>query len=129
EQAPGSPADHVFRRVPGRTGTGGGRWHIAGAKRRSARDNVSLILWQTVGDLEPRRLRAHEDVSGRPDRRIVDQRPHRDMDEGALAHHRIEQRPAAPAMRVMTGLLAVDHDVVVALDDTEFVARDAGERL
>src|SRR4051812_6705356 len=52
---------------------------------------------------------------------------HGDVDEGA--HHRIEQRAAAAAMRIMAGLVAMDQEVVAAFGDGEPVARDAGERL
>jgi hypothetical protein len=32
-------------------------------------------------------------------------------------------------MRVVAGLVAIDHEIVLAPGDAEFVARDAGERL
>jgi hypothetical protein len=57
--------------------------------RSSLRLDMLAILRQAVGDLEPRRLGADENVRSRTDRGIIYQRPHRDMDEGALAHHRI----------------------------------------
>ena len=50
-----------------------------------------LILGQVVGDGEPRRLGADEDMLGRPDGRIVDQGSQGDMDEGAVADHRIKE--------------------------------------
>ena len=64
------------------------------------------VLRQIVGDGEPRRLRADEDVLARPDGRIVDQGAHGDVDEGAVAHHRIEQRAARLAARVVAIVVA-----------------------
>jgi hypothetical protein len=40
-------------------------------------------------------------VGGRPDRKIVDQGADGDVHEGAGAHHRIEQRAATAAMRIL----------------------------
>src|SRR5947209_3905855 len=96
---------------------------------RSTRHDMLPVLRQVVRDREPRCLGADKDVSGRADRGIVDQRAHGDMDESAFPHHRIEQRAAFPAMRVVADLVAIDHEIVLALGDAEFVARDAGERL
>src|SRR5690349_862098 len=96
---------------------------------RSTRHNMFPVLRQVVRDREPRCLGADKDVGGRADRGIVDQRPHGDMNESAFAHHRIEQRAAFAAMRVVAVLVAVDHETVLAFGDAEFVARDAGERL
>ena len=52
---------------------------------------VLVELRQVVRDLEPRRLRADEDVLRRPQARRVDERAERDVDVGALAHDRIQQ--------------------------------------
>ena len=46
---------------------------------RAPLDLMLLGLRQVVGDVEPRRLRADEDVLGRPYARRVDQRSHRDV--------------------------------------------------
>ena len=51
------------------------------------------------------------------------------MDESAFTHHRIEQRAAFPAMRVVAGGVAMDHEIALTPGDAELVARDAGERL
>ena len=51
------------------------------------------VLRQVVGDGEPRRLGADEDVLGRADGRIVDQNTHGDVDEGAVANDRIRYEP------------------------------------
>ncbi len=58
--------------------------------RRGLREHppglVLLVLRQVIGDLEPGSLRADEDVLGRTDARRVDQRAHRDVHVGAVAH-------------------------------------------
>ena len=64
------------------------------------------VLRQIVGDGEPRRLGADEDVLARADGRIVDQGAHGDVDEGAVADHRIEQRAARLAARVVAIVVA-----------------------
>jgi hypothetical protein len=70
-------------------------------------------LGQVVGDCEPRCLRADEDVSGRADRRIIDESSHGDVDELAVADDRIEERAARLTMRVVTVLVAIDQKVVL----------------
>ena len=87
------------------------------------------VLRQIVGDGEPRRLGADEDVLARADGRIVDQGAHGDVNEGAVAHDRIEQRAARLAVRVVAVFVAKDHEVVLAAGDAQLVALDAGERL
>ena len=87
------------------------------------------VLRQIVGDGEPRRLGADEDVLARADGGIVDQGAHGDVNEGAVAHHRIEQRAARLAARVVAVVVAENHEVVCAAGDAQLVARDAGERL
>src|SRR5262249_32951465 len=77
---------------------------------------------------EPWRLGADEDVPARADRRIVQKRPKGDVDEGAVAHHGVEQRAAPLAMRVMAGVVAVDQEAVRTPGDGELLAFDAGER-
>lgn len=52
------------------------------------------VLGQVVGDCEPSRLGADEDVLGRADGRIVDEASHGDVDEGAVADDRIQERAA-----------------------------------
>src|SRR5215813_6625190 len=88
-----------------------------------------LVLRQVVSDGEPRRLGADEDVPAGADGRTVDQGAHGNVDIRAVTHHRIEQRSAGLAVRVVGLVVAVDQELVVALSDGELVARDAGERL
>src|SRR5262245_27798777 len=88
-----------------------------------------LMLGQIVGNGKPRCLGADEDVPAGPDGWAVDQRAHGDMDPGAVAHHRVEQRTARPAVRVVRLVAAVDQELVVALGDSQLFALDAGKRL
>ena len=48
--------------------------------------SMSLLLRQVVGDIEPGRLRADEDVEHRANPRVVDQRSHPHVKEPAVAH-------------------------------------------
>ena len=98
-------------------------------RRRMRRSPHARRIAAIVGDGEPRRLGADEDVLARADGRIVDQGAHGDVDEGAVAHHRIEQRAARLAARVVAIVVAENHQVVRAAGDAQLVARDAGERL
>src|SRR5215468_10457585 len=68
--------------------------------------NMPFILRQVVGDGEPRRLGADEDMRRRPDRRIVDQRSHCDMHIGAVPDDGVKQRSARLAARVIPVLVA-----------------------
>ena len=88
-----------------------------------------FILRQVVGDREPRRLGADEDVPARADAGIVQKASQGDVDEGAVADHRIEQRAAPPAVRVIGVFFALDKEIILALGEAEFAALDAGERL
>jgi hypothetical protein len=68
----------------------------------------------------------------RPDQGHIDQRTHRDMDERALAHHRPEQRAATLAVHIVRRRcrrLAMDQQIVIAFDEAQAVARNAGEWL
>jgi len=51
------------------------------------------------------------------------------MGVSTIAHHRIQQRAAPPAVRVVARGIAVDHHIVVTAADAELVARDTGKRL
>src|SRR5690242_21830876 len=88
-----------------------------------------LVLHEVVRDLEPRRLRADEDVLRRADARIVRERTERDVHVGALADDRVEERAADAATRVIPVVVAPDEQRVRALDDLELLALDPGERL
>jgi hypothetical protein len=88
-----------------------------------------FVLRQAVGDREPGRLGADEDVSVRPDARIVDQRAHGDVNEGPVTDHRIKDRAADCAVGVVSVLVAVGKKTILSLDDGQFRALDAGERL
>ena len=50
------------------------------------------------------------------------------MDEDTAADQPIEQLAASPAMRVVIGRLAMDHEIVFAAGDAEPVTRDTGYR-
>jgi hypothetical protein len=67
-------------------------------------------------------------VSGRADRRIIDESSHGDVDELAVADHRIEKRAARLTMGVVAVLVAIDQKAVPTLGDAQLVALDAGER-
>src|ERR1700682_1845311 len=88
-----------------------------------------FVLRKIVGNCEPPRLGADEDVLGRADGRIVHESPHGDMDKCAIPDDRIEQRAAYLAVRIVAVFVAKDHEVVLALSDTQSVAPDAGEWL
>jgi len=92
---------------------------------------MPLVLRQVVGDGEPGRLGADEDVVGRPDGRLVDQGSQRDVDVLAVADQRIEEGAARPAVGVvrLLDVAAEDQQLVVPLGDGEFATLDAGEGL
>jgi hypothetical protein len=90
---------------------------------------VLLMLRQTVRDREPSRLGADEDVPVRADGGIVNESSHGDMNIGAGADERIEERTACFAMRVVAGFVAKDQKVVSPLGKRQLVALYAGERL
>src|SRR6516162_3882561 len=90
---------------------------------------MPLVLRQIVGDNIPRRFRSDEDMMGRTDGRIVDERSHRDVNKGAVADEGIEERAAGLAVGVMGLFAAVDEKVVGAARNPEFPALDAGEGL
>src|SRR5262245_47658963 len=87
------------------------------------------VLRQVVGDREPRRLGADKDMLRRSNGWIVEQRPHRNVNEGAGSNHRVKQRAAHFAVRVVTLLVAEDHEVGVAAGQGQLFAFDAGEWL
>src|SRR5713101_666968 len=99
------------------------------AAGRSGWRHMLCVLRQVVGDGEPRRLGADEDVPARTDAGVVQKASQGDMDEGAVADDRIEQRAAAPAVRVVSVVVALDQEIVLALGEAELAALDAGERL
>ena len=90
---------------------------------------MPFILRQAVGDGEPWRLGTNEDVRGRTDGRIIDKGSHGDVNEGAVADHRIKQRAAPIAVRVVVIGVAKDHELVLASAEAQPVARNAGEWL
>ena len=80
-----------------------GEWPLyAVARPRLGR--VFLELGKLVGDLEPWRLRADEDVRRRPDARYVDQGTHPDVHVGAAANDGEQKRSARRTTRVVEGL-------------------------
>ena len=96
---------------------------------RTIPGGVLVVLRQVVGDLEPRCLRADEDVLGRADGGRVDERSHRDVHVLAVAHDREQQRAADRAARVVQVVLSVDQQARRLPGDLELLSLDTGERL
>ena len=90
---------------------------------------VLVELRQVVGDLEPRRLRADEDVLGRANCRNIDERPHGDVNERAVPHNGEEEGAALRAAGVVQVFLPEDRDGVQTLGDLERLALGPGEPL
>ena len=88
-----------------------------------------FVLRQVVGDGEPRRLGADENVVRRAYGRVVDEGSHRDMHEAAVTHDGIEERAASLAVRVVGVLLAEDHKLARAFGYGELRALNPCERL
>ncbi len=82
---------------------------------------MALILREVVGDGEPGRLRADEDVPGGTDGRGVDEGTHRDVDVGAVADQGVEEGAALAAVGVVRLVAAVDQQAVGSLRDGELV--------
>lgn len=82
-----------------------------------------------VGNLEPRRLGPYEDVLRRSNGRIIDQRPHGDVNVSSVPNDREHQRPAGFAVGVAAAVFAVDQEVGVTAGEAEPGASNAGERL
>ena len=80
---------------------------------------MPLVLGQVVGDREPGRLGADEDVVGRADGRGVDQRAQGDMDPERVTHDRVEQGAALAAVGIVGLVAAVDQQAVGAFGDRE----------
>ena len=81
-----------------------------------------LMLGQIVGDLEPRRLRADEDVLGRSDRRSIFERAHRHVHESAVADDGEQERSACSATAVVRVRFAVDQQRLLPGGDGELVS-------
>jgi hypothetical protein len=90
---------------------------------------MSLELREVIRDFEPGRLRSHEDVLVGPNRGCVDHGSQGDMNIGAAADDRIEQRTAGRAVSVMGVGLADDQQLVAPLDQLHFRPLDTGEGL
>src|SRR5947199_10139255 len=89
---------------------------ISALLSRPTTASVKLLeLRQVVGDLEPRRLRADEDVPRRPKSGSVHERSHRDVHIGALPHPGAEQRATGPTARVLHVFLSDDKEQIAAL--------------
>src|SRR5262245_7489617 len=67
----------------------------------SPRGWAGVVLGKVVGDLEPRRLRADEDVLLQADPRVVVERAHRHHRDVAIAVEPRQLRPAAAAEYVL----------------------------
>lgn len=61
------------------------------------------------------------------DARSVDQCPQSDVNERAIADHRIQQRAARLAANVVSVFLAEDQQVVPSFRDAQLIALDPGE--
>src|SRR5882757_4111671 len=66
---------------------------------------------------------------GRSDGWSVDEGSHGNVNKGAVAHQRIEERTAHLAVCVVAIFVAEDHEAVPALSDDQLVALYASERL
>src|SRR5437879_2665367 len=75
-------------------------------------DRMFRVLGQVVGNCEPWRLGADEDVHGRADGRIVDERSHANVDEGPGADDRIEKGAAHFAADIVAIFVAEDQQLV-----------------
>src|SRR4029453_13255966 len=84
---------------------------------------------QVVSDLEPRRLRAYEDVLRRLHARRVDERAQRDVHIFAVADDGVEQRAAGRAARVVQIVLAVNEEPVDSVEQPELFPLAPEERL
>ena len=80
-------------------------------------------LGKVVGDREPRRFGADKDVRPRTDRRCVDERAQRDVNECAIAHHRVQQRAATLAVGVMAVFITINQQLGCAVSDGQFAAQ------
>src|SRR4029453_5816508 len=87
-----------------------------------------LELRQVVSDLEPRRLRAYEDVLRRLHARRVDERAQRDVHKFAVADDGVEQRAAGRTARVVQVVLSVEGEPVAAVDELELLPLDPKKR-
>ncbi len=72
-----------------------------------------------VGNLEPRRLGADEDVLRRPNGRIVDQSPHGDVNVRSVPNDGEHQGATEFAVGVVAALFAVDQEVGDTTDELE----------
>src|SRR5437773_5758625 len=103
---------------------------ISALLSRPTTASVKLLeLRQVVGDLEPRRLGADEDVPRRPNSGSVHERSHRDVHVGALPHHGEEQRATRSTPRVVQVFLSDDKERIAAVRDLELLPLDPGKRL
>src|SRR5205085_1423610 len=76
-----------------------------------------VVLGQIVGYGEPQRLGPDEDMFGRADGRLADEGSHGDVDKGAVANDRKEERAAQLTVRVVAILVAKDQEVLLAIGD------------
>src|SRR5688572_3214079 len=88
-----------------------------------------VVLRQVVGDLVPRRLRAHVDVRRRPDRRRVSQRAEIHVHGLPILNQGVQEAAASSAMGVVAVRVAEEEEPVRAGFDRELRPLDAGEGL
>ncbi len=91
--------------------------------------SVLVELRQAVGDREPRRLGADENMLVRPYRWAIDQSSHGHVNISTLSNNGIQQRSARFTVRVIAIFFAEEHEVPMALCKGELYAFDSGERL
>src|SRR5438477_1971225 len=97
--------------------------------RRTTASVELLGLRQVVGDLEPRRLGADEDVPRRPHGGSVHERSHRDVHIGAVPHHGEEEGATGSTARVVQVFLSDDKERIAAVRELELLPLDPGKRL
>lgn len=90
---------------------------------------VLVKLRQIVGDREPRRLGANENMFAWLYRRSIDQRSHGDVSISTVANNGVDQRSAYFAVRVIAIFFTEDHEVVLPRCKDQLLTFDTCERL
>jgi hypothetical protein len=88
-----------------------------------------IVLRESVGDGEPRRLRADEDVRRGTDGRFIAKRPERYVDELTFSNHGIKEGTALRAPCVVGKFLSEDEQGFGPLAEDELLTLDTRERL
>jgi hypothetical protein len=90
---------------------------------------VLFVLGQIISDREPPRLGADENMRGWADGRIIIERSHRDVNKFAVTNDRVYERAAYLAVRIITKLVAKDHELIQPPRDDQLMAFDPSEGL